>query len=249
MASHLLSQSLSALPSTVTPDKGKGCAVNSTYPTADASTPTAKDNDGGDAVDSEGGEKPARPPAPRAHATRLATGALSTPPNAYKEPGARSAAGQEGSGKGKGKASAEESPARLAVLKNCRIFVDVRTDEGDDAGGLFVEMLEGLGAKIASKVGSRCTHVVFKNGLMSTLSRYKLLGDPKPHVVGIGWVVECAEQCKKVDEGLHRVNLDLVNVAGVNKVWCRHIRCVLDADTLDIGNRDASRTCRSMFPR
>ncbi len=156
MASHLLSQSLSALPSTVTPDKGKGRAVSSTYPTADASTPTAKDKDGGDAVDSEGGEKPARAPAPRAHATRLATGALSTPPNAYKEPGARSTAGQEGSGKGKGKASAEESPARLAVLKNCRIFVDVRTDEGDDAGGLFVEMLEGLGAKVCVLRGHPC---------------------------------------------------------------------------------------------
>ncbi|KAI0684857.1 hypothetical protein C8T65DRAFT_593178 [Cerioporus squamosus] len=224
MASHLLSQSLSALPSTVTPDKGKdvkgkGRAVSSTYPAAVASTPTNKDKDGGDGADSEGGQKKsAVPPAPRAHATRLATGALSTPPNAYKDTGMRSSASQEGSGKGKGKASGEGSPARLGVLKDCRIFVDVRTDEGDDAGGLFVEMLESLGAKIASKVGSRCTHVVYKNGLMSTLSRYKLLSDPKPHVVGIAWVVECAEQCKKVDEGLFHVNLDLVNVAGVNKV-------------------------------
>ncbi|RPD53415.1 hypothetical protein L226DRAFT_473053 [Lentinus tigrinus ALCF2SS1-7] len=221
MASHLLSQSLSALPSTLTPDKakdvkGKGRAVSSTYPAAVA-TPTAKDKDEGADTD-DSGKKPAVPPAPRAHATRLATGALSTPPNAYKETGHRSAASQEGSGKGKGKAGAEESPAKLAVLKDCRIFVDVRTDEGDDAGGLFVEMLEGLGAKMANRVGSRCTHVVFKNGLMSTLSRYKLLSDPKPHVVGIAWVVECAEQCKKVDESPFRVNLDLVNVAGVNKV-------------------------------
>ena len=44
------------------------------------------------------------------------------------------------------------------------------------------------------------------------------MGDPKPHVVGIAWVVECAEQCKKVDEGPFHVNLDMVNVAGVNKV-------------------------------
>jgi len=34
------------------------------------------------------------------------------------------------------------------VLKDCIIFVDVRTDDGDDAGGLFEEMLKGLGARV-----------------------------------------------------------------------------------------------------
>ena len=34
------------------------------------------------------------------------------------------------------------------VLKDCIIFVDVRTEDGDDAGGLFVEMLTGLGARV-----------------------------------------------------------------------------------------------------
>ena len=38
----------------------------------------------------------------------------------------------------------------LKVLKSCTIFVDVRTDEGEDAGGLFVDMLRGLGAKVRS---------------------------------------------------------------------------------------------------
>ena len=42
-----------------------------------------------------------------------------------------------------------QSPgAVLAVLRECRIFVDVRTDDGDDAGGLFVDMLRGMGAKV-----------------------------------------------------------------------------------------------------
>ncbi|KAI1787832.1 hypothetical protein LXA43DRAFT_1027681 [Ganoderma leucocontextum] len=44
-----------------------------------------------------------------------------------------------------------------------------------------------------------------------------MLGDRKPHVVGIAWVVECAEQCKKVEEMQFVVNLDLANVSGVNK--------------------------------
>ena len=38
----------------------------------------------------------------------------------------------------------------LKVLKSCTVFVDVRTDDGDDAGGLFVDMLKGLGAKVRS---------------------------------------------------------------------------------------------------
>ena len=49
--------------------------------------------------------------------------------------------------------SSTTKPSSLKVLKSCTIFVDVRTDDGDDAGGLFVDMLKGLGAKV------RSTHV------------------------------------------------------------------------------------------
>ena len=34
------------------------------------------------------------------------------------------------------------------VLDGYTIFVDVRTDDGEDAGELFVEMLEGMGARV-----------------------------------------------------------------------------------------------------
>ncbi|KAI0364135.1 hypothetical protein BV20DRAFT_956854 [Pilatotrama ljubarskyi] len=160
---------------------------------------------------------PVPPPRPTRHSTRLATGALSTPPGAGS-----SRTGATGSEKDKGKERAKgESPSALAVLRGCTIFVDVRTEEGDDAGGLFVDMLKGLGAKMATRVGSRCTHVVYKNGLMSTLTRYRLLKDPKPLVVGIAWVVECAEQRARVDETRFLVNLEMANVAGINKVCIR----------------------------
>ncbi|TBU43066.1 hypothetical protein BD309DRAFT_865046 [Dichomitus squalens] len=235
MASHLLTQSLSALPSATSPTllqgedpKGKGRAVSSSYPSTSSAAAEHPRGEGE-------GEKDAvpTPPPRRAHATRLATGALSTPPNAYKEPSLRSAAaggsglgdtehasGGTADGKSKDKAKAETgagSPAVLSVLKDCRIFVDVRSEEGDDAGSLFVDMLRNMGAKIAARVGSRCTHVVFKNGLMSTLKGYRMLSDPKPHVVGIGWVVACAEQRRRVEETQFPVNLNLANVAGVNK--------------------------------
>jgi hypothetical protein len=46
------------------------------------------------------------------------------------------------------KPSSTATSSSLKVLKSCTIFVDVRTDDGDDAGGLFVDMLKGLGAKV-----------------------------------------------------------------------------------------------------
>lgn len=105
----------------------------------------------------------------------------------------------------------------LKILQDCVIFVDVRTDDGDEAGSLFMEMLEVVGAKILTRVGQTCTHIIYKNGLVSTLTRYRSLRDPKPLVVGIAWVVECVEQRRRVDEAKFIVNLDGVNVAGTNK--------------------------------
>ena len=166
MASHLLAQSLSALPSATPPAargrdaKGKGRAVSSSYPSTVG--PAQDKADGGEKIDAP------TPPPRRAHATRLATGALSTPPNAYKERSLRSAVAggsglgdaehpsggsADGKGKGKGKTDGPNSPAALAVLKDCRIFVDVRTEDGDDAGSLFVDMLRDLGAKVTCCVG------------------------------------------------------------------------------------------------
>lgn len=48
------------------------------------------------------------------------------------------------------KSSSTATSSSLKVLKSCTIFVDVRTDDGEDAGGLFVDMLKGLGAKVRS---------------------------------------------------------------------------------------------------
>lgn len=42
----------------------------------------------------------------------------------------------------------EKGNGVLTVLNECIIFVDVRTDGGDDAGGLFVDMLKGMGARV-----------------------------------------------------------------------------------------------------
>ncbi|KAI5118962.1 hypothetical protein M0805_009373 [Coniferiporia weirii] len=127
----------------------------------------------------------------------------------------------ESDGEGKsGRKSAmgrSKMPGSLDVLDRCTIFVDVRTEEGEDAGGLFVDMLRSLGAKVPTRVGQTCTHIVYKNGLASTSARWKLLDEPRPSVVGIGWVVECAEKREQVDVTRFQVDLDNVNVAGTLK--------------------------------
>ncbi|TFY55104.1 hypothetical protein EVJ58_g8458 [Rhodofomes roseus] len=165
-----------------------------------------------------------------------ATGAFRAPPTSFHpfnlrerpEPKSapsvlkRSASGAHVSGKrgsGEGSGSGNGTPSKMSgVLRDCTVFVDVRTDDGDDAGALFVDMLADMGAKVLTRVGQTCTHVIFKNGLLSTLTRYRLLKEPRPLVVGIAWVVECAEQCTRVDEGKFVISLDGVNVAGTQKV-------------------------------
>lgn len=42
-----------------------------------------------------------------------------------------------------------QQAGKLKVLAGCVIFVDVRTEEGDDASALFVDMLRGLGARVS----------------------------------------------------------------------------------------------------
>lgn len=63
--------------------------------------------------------------------------------------GAHVSSGRGESSNGKKKSGS----GALKVLKECIIFVDVRTDDGDDAGSLFVDMLKGLGARVSSLFG------------------------------------------------------------------------------------------------
>jgi hypothetical protein len=59
------------------------------------------------------------------------------------------------------------------------------------------------------------------------------LNDPKPKVVGIAWVVECVEQRQRVDEERFNVDLEGMNLAGINKVRTgtnRRKGCLIDHD-------------------
>lgn len=45
----------------------------------------------------------------------------------------------------------------------------------------------------------------------------RLLDNPKPSVVGIGWVVDCVEQRARVDETKYLVDIEGASIAGSNK--------------------------------
>ncbi|KAI5824108.1 hypothetical protein K523DRAFT_366382 [Schizophyllum commune Tattone D] len=119
----------------------------------------------------------------------------------------------EGS-KGKEREKEKEAPEpKLDVLKGCVIFIDVRTDDGNEYQDVFKLNLKRLGARVISRLAPSCTHIIYKNGLPNTAVRFRLM-DPRPKVVGIRWAVECVEQRQHVDEEGHLIDLEHVDVAG-----------------------------------
>ncbi|KAI9462615.1 hypothetical protein F5148DRAFT_982750 [Russula earlei] len=195
LASQFLQQTLAVLPSTPSPPKAS--SSKSKAERLQMSSQSARTGLRSRSNSDVGGPRGV----PRARSNDQEVGAT------VSRPGSTAAA-----------SSSSTKPSSLKVLKACTIFVDVRTDDGDDAGGLFVDMLKGLGAKIIGRAGQSCTHIVYKNGLMSTLTKYRLMREPKPFVVGISWVVECVEQCRRVGEENFLVDLEGLNIAGNNKV-------------------------------
>lgn len=100
------------------------------------------------------------------------------------------------------------SKAEEQVLRGAVVFVDVHTTEGEDASGIFVELLTQMGAKcvkswawngcssqspvdglepVARKVG--ITHVVYKDGGVRTMEKVRQARN-LVKCVGVGWVLE-----------------------------------------------------------
>ena len=124
LASQFLQQTLAVLPSTPPPGSSRSTTV---VRPPSSSHGTRSGLRSGSSLDVAG--------------TRRALGASSNGPDV------RAHVSHSGNTAG---ASSITKPSSLKVLKSCTIFVDVRTDDGDDAGGLFVDMLRGLGAKVCT---------------------------------------------------------------------------------------------------
>jgi hypothetical protein len=61
----------------------------------------------------------------------------------------------------------------LDVLRSCVAYVDIATEDNEDASGLFVDMLRGLGARVLAKPSRICTHLIFKNGSEETVVQWR----------------------------------------------------------------------------
>ena len=148
MVSHALSQSLDSLPPPpqsksrglmgppATPPAGGRSGIrssSSTYPSSSAS-----------------GHSPSR--TGTSIGTRSSVRIAKTAPGALMKikggTGSHVSSGRKGVGGG---ASTEPNPVpeSLKILNDCIIFVDVRTDDGDEAGSLFIDMLAGVGARVS----------------------------------------------------------------------------------------------------
>lgn len=55
-------------------------------------------------------------------------------------------------------------------------------------------------SKVTTRPTLTLTHIVYKSGRPGTLHRLRAHPDPKPFLVGIAWVVQCAEVGSRVDE-------------------------------------------------
>lgn len=142
---------------------------------------------------------------------RLGTrGGLRSASSTYPSSGDSGKGGETESAKGKEKEAPEP---KLDVLKGCVVFVDVRTDDGNEYQDVFKLNLKRLGARVLSRLSSSCTHIVYKNGLPNTAMKFRMM-DPRPKVVGIRWAVECVERRQRVDEEGHLIDLEHVHVAG-----------------------------------
>lgn len=81
--------------------------------------------------------------------------------------------------------------------------------------------------KIVSRPTPSTTHIVFKSGHQSTLTKYKLYEDPQPFLVGIGWVVECVEKRARVGEENFMIKTDEVSALDLKKVpyfWIERVQ-------------------------
>jgi hypothetical protein len=139
---------------------------------------------------------------------------------------------------------ATQSPAKKArrsmstsqsALHGAVVHVDVHTTEGEDASGIFVELLQQMGARCVkywswtpslssspsegaepkdSKVG--ITHVVYKDGGLRTLEKVKKArGLVK--CVGVGWVLDCERENQWLDETPYAVDSSIIPRGGAKR--------------------------------
>ncbi|PNY29239.1 Uncharacterized protein TCAP_00845 [Tolypocladium capitatum] len=118
-----------------------------------------------------------------------------------------------------------------ALLRGAVVFVDVHTTEGADASGIFVELLNQMGARCvktwhwnpsspaagdtsSNKVG--ITHVVYKDGGKRTLEKVRE-ANRLVHCVGVSWVLDCERENEWLDEAPYYIDTTHVPRGGARR--------------------------------
>lgn len=88
-------------------------------------------------------------------------------------------------------------PAPSGPLFEVVAYLDIRTDEGDDASATFKVMISKLGAKVVKQPSRTVTHIIYKKGSPKTMHVAKELGIS---CLSISWIIECNKQQKRMPE-------------------------------------------------
>lgn len=62
--------------------------------------------------------------------------------------------------------------------------------------------------QVLSRPTDSVTHIIYKGGKPATLHRYRAYRDPKPFLLGVGWIVKCREMNERVEEKPFTLNPD-----------------------------------------
>ncbi|CAI7564414.1 unnamed protein product [Penicillium pancosmium] len=131
--------------------------------------------------------------------------------------------------------SPRKSKPSSQALQGAVVHVDVHTTEGEDASGIFVELLQQMGARCVmswswngrsslspvdgadpkdARVG--ITHVVYKDGGLRTLEKVKQASG-LVKCVGVGWVLDCERENKWLDEDPYSVDSSIIPRGGAKR--------------------------------
>ncbi|KAE8133919.1 hypothetical protein BDV38DRAFT_286398 [Aspergillus pseudotamarii] len=126
-------------------------------------------------------------------------------------------------------------PTPTGALQGAVVYVDVHTTEGEDASGIFVELLQQMGARCVKnwswnprssvspdeqaetregKVG--ITHVVYKDGGVRTMEKVRQAAG-LVKCVGVGWVLDCERENKWLDEAHYAVDSSIIPRGGAKR--------------------------------
>ncbi|GES62371.1 hypothetical protein ATEIFO6365_0005034800 [Aspergillus terreus] len=181
-------------------------------------------------------QNPSASPSPRPQ--RLATPQLKSPNSSRVR---RSISRHSGISKAASRSpSPYKTPGRNTsacnqVLRGAVVYVDVHTTEGEDASGIFVELLSQMGARCVKNWAwnpraSLCpqdeqepkdgrigiTHVVYKDGGVRTLEKVRQAGGVVK-CVGVGWVLDCERANKWLDESHYAVDSSIIPRGGAKR--------------------------------